>query len=515
MSAHAETAPLAAGTAVGSLRLLDCIARDPDGWLYRAQETDTGRAALVLEFFPHGLAQRDPSTGIEPLPDAATELTQRTARFILAASESMGLQHPNLMRVKGCVVEEGSVHVRLADHDGMTLAQRMALDTPVSPHELERWVHDACQGLSALHRSRHLHGGLTPERILIRPQGSLTLLPLAIEPRQSPPGPEGDPKQAPAFTLSPWLAPEQKWTTAALRQGPWTDLYALAAMAVQCLTGEPFPNVLHRVDGKRLPNLGTWVEQGHRREFLDGLLHALEMSPDARPRSATDWLREMGLDGLPPPEPEVEEVQPVEIRSTPDEAPKVTALPEVIEGIAKAAEVVSHPSPSAAPASVQRLRSSLKPARRPPPPPKVSAYGPALAPSHRMPRAVWGASIGAIVVVVGLMVSHFWSNAASPTETAPTASVATPPVQTKAEKTAAPAEPPVPKVQRPSGAEHKPRRASGAEQVAWLSPSSASRGRGTHDPHHQKALDDCIDALMQQSEHPDTARRSAVESACR
>lgn len=458
MPLHAESSSLPTGTALGSIRLLECLARDPEGWLYRAEDQRDGRRFALLEYGPHDLVRRTPTGHLEPQPGREAELAPHRARFIAQAFESTGPQnHPCLTPVERCVLEDGSVQLRLPLNDGSPLAQWMAQSASGSPAALERWVHDVSQALHALHRTRPLHGGVCPERVWIQPGGHAQLWSLAAEPRLTAASPESGPDRSPAALLSPWIAPEQKWTSGALRQGPWTDLYALAAMAMQCLTRQPVPNAIRRVDGRRLPELDAWAEHGHRPAFLKALKHALEMSPDDRPRSVADWMASLGW--------------------TPDEA-------------ATAPAAATRPMP---------LRHEVPPAR----PPGGTRWA-----TGR--RAAWIGWSAAAAAALGAVVGTPFRPETPATAPMPNAQATAPAPEGSWEAHTAPPASVVPGP-GPTPTVAATRAATTATAAIRSEPGARPKGPSLA---HQKALDECIEALMQESDAPDAHRNRGPRSPC-
>ena len=76
------------------------------------------------------------------------------------------------------------------------------------------------------------------------------------------------------FHTPPYAAVEQYVKT--YPQGPWTDVYALAVVLYECVTGEKPPEVLERLHG----GLGTPLADGHWPGFSKQFLQAIDAGHD-------------------------------------------------------------------------------------------------------------------------------------------------------------------------------------------------------------------------------------------
>jgi len=157
------------------------------------------------------------------------------------------------------------------------LAERAA---PFSPEEAARILWPVAQVLDALHAEGIVYRQITPETILIGPDGGVLAAPPFV-----PPG-----MDAAVFGPSPFLSPEQSDGRAPTRA---SDIYALGAVLYAMLAGEPppppsgeraprDPPETRRAPialGGRTPVVSGWVDHA--------LLSALNPNPAARPPSAS------------------------------------------------------------------------------------------------------------------------------------------------------------------------------------------------------------------------------------
>jgi hypothetical protein len=137
--------------------------------------------------------------------------------------------------------------------------------------------------LHAVHMAGFLHRDIKPSNIFIRDTGVPVLLDfgaarLAI----------GSSTHTITSILTPGYAPLEQYSKDG-NQGPWTDVYSLAAVCYRAVIGDNPPDVVTRLKDDSVFN----VLIGARARFSTGLLHAinrgLEVDEKKRPQSVPEW----------------------------------------------------------------------------------------------------------------------------------------------------------------------------------------------------------------------------------
>ena len=125
------------------------------------------------------------------------------------------------------------------------------------------------RAVELLHSRQCLHRDIAPDNIIIQPNGVPVLLDFGAARRII-----GDMTQALTAVLKPSYAPIEQYTEdGGLAQGPWTDVYALAATLRMAITGKPPPSSVGRTIKDALvkladdppPNFGSDLPARHRR----------------------------------------------------------------------------------------------------------------------------------------------------------------------------------------------------------------------------------------------------------
>jgi hypothetical protein len=110
----------------------------------------------------------------------------------------------------------------------------------------------------------------------------------------------GDDAQAMTILLKPGFAPiEQYSDDPRFRQGPWTDIYAMAAVFYFAVTGRPPPASASRVMRDSVAPLADARPAGFSVPFLQAIDRGLSLQPDDRPRSIAEFRAALWADELP------------------------------------------------------------------------------------------------------------------------------------------------------------------------------------------------------------------------
>jgi len=158
------------------------------------------------------------------------------ARFMLEARAMALVSHPNVVTIHAFGEHEGSPFMVMELVEGETLDQWIAESRPYPDvDQALRILDQICRGVSAIHAAGTLHRDLKPSNILLDDQlrARVSDLGLAVQFR------DGELLKELVGTPG-YIAPEIQFeTTADGGATPQSDLYSLACMAFEMLTGEP------------------------------------------------------------------------------------------------------------------------------------------------------------------------------------------------------------------------------------------------------------------------------------
>lgn len=273
------------------------------GVVYSAVDTKLERRVAIKEYMPSSLATReaDLSLRVRASEDHRHAFEAGLRSFVNEARLLARFEHPALIKVYQFWEDKGTAYMVMPFYAAPTLKawikERGAPDEAWLAQLLLRLI----DALEALHRAQCLHRDVAPDNILVLPDGAPLLLDFGAARRVI-----GDLTHALTAILKPGYAPvEQYAETATMKQGPWTDVYALCAVAYFTITGKaPIPAVGRVMNDELLP-----LRHIARGQYSDALLAALDAGLSVRPQdrpSSMEALRTL-LTAAPRPRGEARE----------------------------------------------------------------------------------------------------------------------------------------------------------------------------------------------------------------
>ncbi|MFF8985049.1 protein kinase [Streptomyces globisporus] len=223
--------------------------------------------------------------------DAADELRRR---FVRECRVTAQVDHPGLVTVHDAGSDGDDLYLVMQYVEGADLADHLAEQDPYPWPWAVAVAAQLCAVLCAVHAVPIVHRDLKPRNVMVRPDGTVTVLDLGVasvlDTDTTRLTHTGSPIGSPAY-----MAPEQAMGGAV---GPYTDLYALGVLLHELLSGDvPFAGstalgVLHR----HLYEAPVPVRQ-KRPEVpvaLEALvLRLLAKDPQERPASAQEVYEEL------------------------------------------------------------------------------------------------------------------------------------------------------------------------------------------------------------------------------
>lgn len=298
---------LPAGTLLGGVYRVEGALGKPGGFgiTYLATDTRLEARVAVKEFFPRGLARRahDGLTVVPITPDDKDGFDHARQRFLDEARLLARFHHPSIVRVRSFFEENGTAYLVMDYLEGRTLAAhlervggRVPAETAVA---IARPLLDA---LAEIHETGVLHRDVDPANVYVTNRQQVVLLDFGAA-RQAVAEAEGGQRSL-SVVLKPGYAPYEQYASKG-RQGPWTDLYALAATMYRMLTGLVPQESTGRIVQDELQPVDEVVRERYGEVLPPALARAvmwgLALRPEDRPQSVAAF--QQALDGAMPPAP--------------------------------------------------------------------------------------------------------------------------------------------------------------------------------------------------------------------
>ena len=293
-----DTLPI--GTRLHEFEVLRVLGAGGFGIVYLAMDHTLQRQVAIKEYMPSALVTRADGV-IVSLRSASHAETFEVGlhSFINEARLLAQFDHPSLVKVHRFWEAHGTAYMAMQYYPGSTLKDaRRAMNHPPDEAWLRGVVEPLLGALEVLHGADVYHRDISPDNILLLPEGRPVLLDFGAARRVI-----GDRTQTLTAILKPNYAPVEQYPDTGMRQGPWTDLYALAAVARFMLTGQaPAPSAARAVHDEMRPLAAADSSPlaGVSAPFLCAIDWALAVRPQDRPHSVQVFRDALNGDFAPP-----------------------------------------------------------------------------------------------------------------------------------------------------------------------------------------------------------------------
>ncbi|MCG3201124.1 MAG: Serine/threonine-protein kinase PknD [Gammaproteobacteria bacterium] len=265
------------------------------GITYLAHDTNLDHAVAIKEFLPMEMAMRDADQSVQP---SSQEMDERFRwgldRFVAEARTLARFRHPGIVRVLSVFEANNTAYMVMELERGETLHQRLARQRTLPEAELRALVETLLDGLEAVHAAGFVHRDIKPANIIVRPDGAPVLIDFGSA-RQA----IGQYTRTLTTLISPGYAPYEQYLSGGDRQGPWTDIYSVAATLYRCVVGRAPLDALDRSEALLKSERDLYVPAadlaagGYSPALLRAIDHGLRFKAADRPQSVAQWRREL------------------------------------------------------------------------------------------------------------------------------------------------------------------------------------------------------------------------------
>ncbi len=215
------------------------------GITYGAQEYKSGKLLAVKEFYPDTMARRGSSNTVVPYAgERGRDFAYGKEMFLEEAKTLAQFQkNPNIVHIYTYFEENNTAYFAMEYMEGIDL-RRYIEDHGgrLGWREARELLLPVMEALSAVHEKGLIHRDIKPENIMVTPAGTAKLLDFGSA-RYS----LGEKSQSLDVVLTYGFSPWEQYSRHG-KQGPYTDVYALAATFYYAVTGIVPPDSIDRVE---------------------------------------------------------------------------------------------------------------------------------------------------------------------------------------------------------------------------------------------------------------------------
>lgn len=195
--------------------------------------------------------------------------------------------NPNIVKVRDFFRANGTAYLVMDYLEGVTLKEYLqSKDEPLPFDQAISIFMPVLDALKEVHSAGILHRDISPDNLLINTNGRVVLIDFGAA-RQA----MGERSRSMSVIMKAGYSPEEQYRSRG-QQGPWTDVYAVAATIYRAITGEMPPESLDRLaEDTLVPPSKLGVDIGPVHE--EALLKALSVKGENRFQRMEDFLQAM------------------------------------------------------------------------------------------------------------------------------------------------------------------------------------------------------------------------------
>ncbi|RLJ37131.1 serine/threonine-protein kinase [Acidovorax sp. 106] len=300
---HVDALP--PGTRLAEFEILALLGVGGFGMVYKAFDHSLHRAVAIKEYMPSALAGRAQGQSLWVRSSSDQQTFQAgLASFVGEARLLAQFDHPSLVKVFRFWEANNTAYMVMPLYSGMTFKQaRVQMRTPPPEAWLRKVLWSVVGALQVLHEGKTLHRDISPDNIFLQDYGPPVLLDLGAARHAI-----NDQGRQHTAVLKVNYAPIEQYSESDedLRQGPWSDLYSLAAVVHGCLCNDtPLPATLRSIRDRMVPfsRVAKTVKRQlgveYSAPFVAAISQALALRPEDRPQSIEAFLHAMEMESPP------------------------------------------------------------------------------------------------------------------------------------------------------------------------------------------------------------------------
>ena len=293
------------GTRLAEFEILGLLGVGGFGMVYKAFDHSLHRAVAIKEYMPSALAGRSQGQSLWVRSSSDQQTFQAgLLSFVGEARLLAQFDHPSLVKVFRFWEANNTAYMVMPLYSGMTFKQaRAQMRTPPPEAWLRKLLWSVLDALRVLHDGNTLHRDISPDNIFLQDNGPPVLLDLGAARHAI-----NDQDRKHTAVLKVNYAPIEQYSDGdeELRQGPWSDLYSLAAVMHGCLANDtPLPATLRSIRDRMVSfsRIAKTVKRQFGVEysapFVAAISQSLALRPEDRPQSIDAFLQTMEMTSAP------------------------------------------------------------------------------------------------------------------------------------------------------------------------------------------------------------------------
>lgn len=255
------------------------------GVTYLARDVSLDAWRAVKEYLPRECGVRRLDGVVGPrLGTDAEDYRWGLARFLKEARVLARFDHRYIVRVYRVFEALGTAYLVMEYVEGRSLKSEIHAGGMMADDEVRAILLAITESLVAVHDAGLLHRDIKPDNVMLRPDGTPVLIDFGAARQML-----GLSRSSITAVVSDGYAPIEQYAEQHERQGPWTDIYALGAVAYFALSGQVPPKAPDRLRTDRLPPVADAASRPVHPGLGAAVDAALAVHEADRPQSVVEW----------------------------------------------------------------------------------------------------------------------------------------------------------------------------------------------------------------------------------
>ena len=289
------------GTTIGlQYRVIETLGRGGFGITYKCEDIHLKFIVAVKEYFPEGMAERDP-TSLDVVAMAGSDdlFSWGLKKFLLEGTTLAAIQHKYssefIVKIMRYWKEHQTAYLAMEFIDGMQIDDFATSHRITSAKQVEGIFRSLClKSLKPIHDSNFYHRDIKPANILIRHSNSEPVIIDFGAARQTAGGKSTVALLTPRYSAVEQYASQEDMDDDGGNDlcGSFTDIYSLAATFYFIIKGKPPEDAPSRLLSNTSQILaGDDSLSDYSGDFLRQIDWGMEPIPKDRPQTIDEWLQ--------------------------------------------------------------------------------------------------------------------------------------------------------------------------------------------------------------------------------
>ena len=287
---------LPVGFQIEHFRIEAVLGKGGFGITYLAVDLQLGKRVAIKELLPDTIATRVEGLTVVPHSHGMQENWEWARdRFLEEARTLATFSHPAIVGIHRLIEANGTVYMVMDYVEGESYEARLhRIGSEPDQASLMAVIGPILSGLEEVHAHGLLHRDIKPENILINKRGQPVLIDF------------GSARESVGKTITMTsivthgYSPIEQYQTKG-RMGPWTDVYAIAAVMCRAITGEKPPVATDRLVADDIVLLSNQKVSGFPLRLRAAVDRGLAIRTEDRPASLREWHSLIEAGGEPQP----------------------------------------------------------------------------------------------------------------------------------------------------------------------------------------------------------------------